>query len=866
MIPSSILEALARGAQILTGTQRAARALERAYGGQQRAEGRTGWPAPGVTDWNCWIDRLARQVDLGRAVLTPLQEQHLWRRVQREEAEQVVAPARLAELACSAYGLLSKYRAHGLRRAGWAAAHEDAERFLDWAQQFDRLCDELGVLPRSGLEAALAERTAALRTPPTLLLVGLERRTPSQDALVNALGCEIIEVEGETKAETRLVEALDEGEELRACARWARERVDAGAQVGLLVPDLQRRRAQLDRALRRALEPESSRRAAASQAPAFEFSLGIPLGSVPLAAAALDLLRWLGGQPLPAARVSALLTGEFLAGDPREGLALAMADAALRRKGLLANEASLHSLLRTGSASLPRSFVERLEAALARLRRSERQTHLYWAELIPDLLATAGWPGCRELSSTAFQARERWECLLEEAAAVGLVAGPLSFRAFVGSLREAASAQLFAAESREAPVQVLGLNEAAGLRFDAVWVLGMHEGCWPPAGRLHPLLAPAVQADAGMPHTDPEAERAFAEQQLRRVLQSAPEVVWSYARQIEGGVEGRVAPLLAALGLPISPADTPEIDLPRETRREPDSSHGPVWPTERSPGGSEVLKRQAACGFQGFAARRLGAEPLDGFARGLDAAERGALLHRALERLWSAEAALGRLHGLRDLRDAQAAGETEALVRDAVEHAAASLMRAAAGDPWQTRYLQLEQRRVRTRLLRWLEEEAARAPFAVEALEQKLQAQVGPLMLRLRMDRVDALEAGGRLLLDYKTGAQASPKQWQGPRMEEPQLPIYSEFGGLEGIEEVAFAQIRPRQTRLLTLAGEELRQARGGWRSALLLLADAFAAGAAEVDPRDGADTCRLCGLQGLCRVRTVDLAAETEEVAGDV
>ena len=97
--------------------------------------------------------------------------------------------------------------------------------------------------------------------------------------------------------------------------------------------------------------------------------------------------------------------------------------------------------------------------------------------------------------------------------------------------------------------------------------------------------------------------------------------------------------------------------------------------------------------------------------------------------------------------------------------------------------------------------------------------------------------------------------------MEEPQLPIYAEFGGVDGIEEVAFAQIRPRQTRLLALAGEELGQVRAGWRSALLTLAEAFAAGTAEINPRDGADTCRLCGLEGVCRVGTVDLAAEADD-----
>ncbi len=873
MLSPSLSEALGRGALVLTSTPRAARALHRAWAEERRAAGERSWRAPRIEDWRCWVDGLARRASFERQILTPLQELHLWGTVQREEARQVVAPGRLAELACTAYGLLSAYDAHASRRASWAAAHEDAERFLGWADGFDALCRAADAVPRCGLEQELAERAGESSVEAEeILLVGFERLTPAQETLLAALPCRIAHAQpGEAAANRRLVEAANEGEELRACAEWVRATLEGSrpeVRVGVLVPDLRRLKPELDRVLRRTLQPEAPRAAAGGQAPLYEFSLGVPLAEVPLVDSALLLLRWAARNALPAAEASSLLVGGFAAAGMEEALALALADAELRRRGLLTQDVALGALLghaeRASEQSrglLPAAFTARMRALLARLTRegAGRKPRPAWASLAGELLQLAGWPGFRELASAAYQARQRWECLLEEVAAVSAVAGPVSFRGFVRELGEAARAALFAAESEDAPVQVLGIDEAAGLHFDAVWAMGLCEGAWPAGGRAHPLLAPGLQRDAGMPHTDPEAELRLARAQLDRVLRSAPEVVLSHARQGEGGIESRPAPLVLALRLRAEPANAPAPVTVKQTRREAVAAHGPRWPEGRSPGGSEVLKRQAACGFQSFAARRLGAVPLDEAAWGLDAGERGALLHRALERLWATEPTPGRLHSRADLRAARADGSLRDLVREAVARAFASTEREARGDPWLTEYLRLEGRRVAARLLAWLAVEAEREPFAVAELEKKVEARVGPLTLRLRMDRLDhldALDSGGSLLMDYKTADRVSVRQWEGDRMEEPQLPIYAEFAGLERVDQVAFAQIRPGKTKLHVL--KDASSFREAWRASLLRLAEEFAEGLAAVDPRDGAATCRMCGLHGVCRIAAVEESDE--------
>src|SRR6202020_1593259 len=59
------------------------------------------------------------------------------------------------------------------------------------------------------------------------------------------------------------------------------------------------------------------------------------------------------------------------------------------------------------------------------------------------------------------------------------------------------------------------------------------------------------------------------------------------------------------------------------------------WPTEQDAGGAEILRRQAACPFQSFATRRLGANPMDATDWGLEARERGTVVHKILEDLWA---------------------------------------------------------------------------------------------------------------------------------------------------------------------------------------------------------------------------------------
>jgi RecB family exonuclease len=158
---------------------------------------------------------------------------------------------------------------------------------------------------------------------------------------------------------------------------------------------------------------------------------------------------------------------------------------------------------------------------------------------------------------------------------------------------------------------------------------------------------------------------------------------------------------------------------------------------------------------------------------------------------------------------------------------------------------------------------------------------VGGLALRARVDRIDALDDGRHVVLDYKTGA-AMPAHWLGERPDAPQLPLYAVTDDSE-VAAVAFAAVNAREAVFRGLASESgllpgvdtvesihaPATAIDGWtglfalwRQTLDRLAAEFLAGHAAVAPKNYPQTCRYCELGVLCRVREqLDAAADPDE-----
>jgi probable DNA repair protein len=518
----------------------------------------------------------------------------------------------------------------------------------------------------------------------------------------------------------------------------------------------------------------------------------------------------------------------------------------------------------------------------------QMQSPAGWAELAEQLLETAGWPGYRSLDSEAFQATQSWQKVLEGCATLGLIEANqrISWAEFLSTLASAVSEAVFAAESEDAPILITEPLESAGQLADGIWFLGANEDNWPGRGSPHPLLPFWLQRNAEMPHATALADWGLARQVTSRLLASAPKVVFSYAGQA-AKAEARPSRLIVrSVGAP--------IPLPKNLRRESEPSRKPLatvildksqipFPRASISGGAAGLNSQSLCPFQAFARTRLGAEHWEFAEAGLNARQRGKLLHDVLHRVWNpAEGGLG---GLDDLRaEPDLPGFVSGIVR--------SVFRDKLPSPWREtvpeRFLELEAARLTRLVSEWLTYESTRQQFSVEGTEVKYQVTVAGLSLNLRLDRVDSLAGGAKLVVDYKS-SDVGPSAWEGERPDDIQLPLYAAFAvsdrpDSERLEGLVIARVKPgkmefsgrlRDAAGTLLAGLDRRKALlknpltsqqlSAWQAVIERLATDFLAGRAEVDPKDGLKTCEGCHLHAVCRVYENQTLAALEDEAED-
>ncbi len=889
---------LGSGGIVVTASERAARSLAAAFHRARRAEGLTAWPTPNIRDWQsfaraAWDERVLD----GRVVLSPLQEQSLWARIVAQAAPEAVQLAgagdRLAALAMDAHHLLCDYAPQLLKddaRIGW---DQDAGAFSGWLAAFNDLCRNGKFISAARLPLELTDELQAdTEKRPPLLLAGFDRILPTQQALFAAWGADDGVREAPLGAAARQVEfhfAADLLAELAACALWTKARLTADPHARLLVitQDARKRRGEIERGFLRFLAASENPTDASSL---LEFSLGVPLGQVALARGARFLLRWLS-DAIAENELDWLLSTDQIAASPDESRALTAYMRALRRRGLQRPRWTLEEFLRQPPhIELPAEWRSRMTQARQRVLESARrpQAPLAWAEILPQLLEMAGWPGARRQNRTSAeeQALRRWHETVDDCASLGFDGRRIEWGDFLTALDRAVDETLFAPESQDAPILIAGSAESAGLTADAIWFLGASEDMWPTIGATHPLIPLGVQREAGIPHASAKLDWDLAHVMTRRMLASAPEVHFSCARQSEG-VEARPSRLVVQVAGPPKPlpADLTAPALPEPLAFEFNDTTQLPYPLREVSGGANVLTTQSQCPFKAFATTRLDAKEWNAAEAGLTASERGLLLHEVLHSIWA-----GPPNGIRTHAELVALSDLVAFVENHVHRVLDNNMPARARDCMPPRYLEIEGLRLALLITEWLRFEQTRQPFAVLETEKKTNVSVAGLPLHLRLDRVDQLNDSSLLVIDYKTG-DAKAKSWDLPRPEDVQLPLYAcfalehEVGGVGGVGGLVFAKLcagessfegrvkAAKQTLRAGLSGNSnlvrkplTQQDVVAWCDEINVLAKAFLAGHAEVNPREYPKTCENCGLQAVCRIQEIEgSAASGDDAEGE-
>ena len=887
--PGAELDAwLREGGLVVASSDRAARAIQAEFHRRRRAEGQSAWHAPKIVDWKTFARTAWEERNLaGRLLLNPVQELALWSEIVHSEQHLPTALTasvrRLASMAMEAHDLLCSYAPQYLRastRTGW---DQDAGAFSGWLTDFDELCSRNGhvSLSRSPLELiSLLQEESSSRPP--LRIAGFDLLLPTQRRLFDAWGqWQQIQSDG-PDAQTSFHSACDSQTELESCACWCHRRLATNPDIRLLIitQNLSQRRGELERAFLRLSGPALSS--------LFEFSLGIPLSQVPLARSALLLLRWLDDNLDENALDWLFASG--LAASAEESASLQSCMRTLRRFDQQRLHWPLEAFLNQGriASVVPQSWKRSMISAQRSLKESASfKNPIEWADNVPRFLETMGWPANQSQASVEFQALRRWNQALDTTASLGFDGRRMAWHEFLAELEHAADDILFAPQSTDAPIQIAGSAESAGLSADAIWFLGADEDSWPGNAAKHPFLPHYVQREAAMPHSSHQVDWEFASAITQRLLGSAPQVHFSFALQ-KDDVESLPSRLIVQLAGPPLPMQEDLLPPPHDAPVAipfADSSSIPFMAANLR-GGAAVLSSQSQCPFKAFATARLAAESWDAAQAGLSAKQRGQILHAVLHSVWS-----GKRPGIRSRDDLIAIKDLAAFVRTHVKAALQTGLQPGISEQMPPMYMELEEIRLVRLISEWLEFEKARAPFTVEQTEAKRIVTIEGLNMSLRLDRVDRLVDGSSLVIDYKTGT-VDPRSWDFPRPDDLQLPLYKVFG-LEALQPslfdslaspasggLVFAKVRTgdncfagrvadaRKTIDPSLTGNSAlvrRKLTGSdeseWKEYIEQLAEEFVHGRADVDPRDYPKTCERCGLQSLCRIQESENRARFEE-----
>jgi probable DNA repair protein len=892
-----LLGALREGATLVTVNNRLARHW-RATFTRHAAASRSVWPAPDILPWGGWLRRLwaeASWLDGDAPLLLDAQQAaQVWQDIIQEDAPALLQVAGSARLAQEAWGLVQ----------GWRLSlpfdplecNDDVLHFQRWAERFARECEKQGWLDEARLPARLIEAFGAGRiTPPAhILLLGFEDWTPVQEALLEALaqrGTRVerlagLSMEGGVNPSPKAAAAAqlplmleetprqgrisfpDATREDEAAARWARAWLERNpsARLAIIAPDLGERRARLSRLLDAQLAPQALLPGMSDTPRPWNISLGTPLIEHGMVRAAF-LVFALGDARLELDTLGQALRSPFLGGFEQERDARALLDARLRQQGerRVAREHVRRQAAEGGCPLFGRVLARLHEHQQGQPRQ---QSPAAWATTLREALRLAGWPGDAVLDSPSFQLRQAWFEALAKLARLEIVRPRMTRGEALAQLRTLAVETLFQPEAaQDARVQVLGPLEAVGLAFDAVWLLGMHHEQWPPDARPNPFLPMRLQARLGLPHASPKRELDYLRRISARLLMLAPEVIVSHPQQ-DGGRELEPSPLFDHLPEMDGPPESSGLPLPEqwgegvalESLTDPQAP--PLAQGEVAPGGARMLELQSACPFRAFAELRLRAQPLEEPDLGPDARVRGVLLHALLERVW------GELHDQATLLALEEAALAARVQRHAGEVVAEEARKRR--NLWPERLQRLEIERLSALALEWLALERERPPFTVEDREAVRGIEIAGLRLKVKLDRVDRLADGGRMIIDYKTG-RAALADWAGERPAAPQLPLYAV--SQENIHAMAFAQVRPGEMRLLGQGDgvEGLKPAEPDWTAQLAVwqevltrLAGDFRAGQAVVDPR-APNVCTTCPLGMLCRIHELAGVGHALEEEGD-
>lgn len=878
-----LVDALRDGGIVVTANQRLARWYQQCYAASMLASETLAWESPVIVSFETWLLTLYNDLFVAGVVdrypLSADTERLLWEQVidgalASDPQAGLISGAATGRTVAAAFRIANDYC--------WAddvaLKTPDHQRYASWVRLFEQACDRLGVISTASVQAIVREHlsSSAMTLPPMVMMAGFLSISPQQHLLLDALvavGVAVDQAPDFSPQRQSTVERVgyrDEHDELYAVAAEVRQsleqRTDAGGAdpdtraLGVVIPDLANRRADVLRAFDAVFFPGASPDEVAKEGRPYDLSLGESLRHVPSVDAALLVLEFAFAGLHESNDLSRLIASRYLADADTERDSRSAFD--LRRRSQAIRSLTIESL----------PALERVPSGLSRIaRRLQKKTPTKaalpseWFRRVVNVLDIAGWPGESAPDSIEFQAITLFRDMLEGLSQYDLLLGDISVTTMLQLLNDMAASRVFQQEVGTTPVQVLGALESQGLDFQTLWVMGMDMESWPGRSRANPFLPVAWQRERQVPGASVETDRRYAEVLTQWWQRSAQHVIFTWPRRVKS-LDVDASALIADVH-ERQESDEPEALTGAVAQRVYSAVSTETLPDHFGPavetgatvrGGARLFEDQASCPFRSFVTHRLRARAVEEPVMGIDARERGNAFHLAMQLFWEQVKT-------QDALTLMTVDDVRALISELVDQAMETVHHES--DALQA----LEASRNKAMMFEWItQHEWARPPFTVVETEAEQTVVLNDIAVTLKVDRVDELDGEGRLIIDYKTGKNNTTKSWNEERIVSAQLPLYAALN--DEVIGVCFAQVARNRQGFIGLAqdGVELTGVRQPpeeqswpqqvqrWTDRLSLLASEIKQGVASVTPVPGA--CTYCDLKPVCRIDAMRSLAEEE------
>lgn len=855
-----------QGAVLLSVNQRLSRHYVHLHSQAQLASKQIWWETPSILPLTAWLRTLhATCVANGSSttsLLPDIAAERAWQQaVAGDEASSVLLDTDLAASnAQKAWRVANAWQCAGTSETD-ASASDDQLAYSRWRNAYVKHCRKHQLVDSTTLADHIIELLslddAPVQLPKKILLAGfitMPVQWQQLFALLKDKGVVVEHIQPNKTAQKKRIVHLDDDASFTAIALQTRDLLKKNPQqsLGVVVHNLQQKRAQVLRAFDSAFFPALNPVEINAISRPYDLSIGLPLNEQSVVRTALLFLNLLT-TGINDIELSALLLSPYLPGSQSDARAREALDRKCRNNRI--RQVSFFEFI----ALLPKGDALRKPLQLISKKKwKSKNGAATWAENFGQALRELGWPG-KSLDSEEYQTVEAWNSCLDDFQVLD-DGEQLTQQRALRLLTNLCRSRLFQMQTAATPIQIMGRLESHGLSFDKLWVTGLDAEQWPTVANPTSFIPIKQQQAAGVPDASPAQRLALANQEMDLWSRSTDELYVCHAEQRDG-LELSPASVIAdvetfePVNEGVSGSDAAAVIQASASLEVEVDTHGPALVDGTDvKGGTRLLEDQARCPFKAFALHRLRIKKLEEAGIGLDPRQHGTLFHVAMEYFWKEVHSHANLVALSE----EDLGE---LISSVIERAMKKVDINPALQGLQSRHLY--------KLIDdWIYKvERYRQPFEIVGLELEQKIDISNFKIKVAVDRIDKLESGQTVVIDYKTGQHNAVKTWGEPRIENPQLPLYA--GTNEKVEGVCFAQVFPNQNKFIGTTSEDgivgslkapenhpslskslqgWDEAKVHWAKSLNMLGEEVSEGLATITPLSKA--CDFCDLPALCRI----------------